>query len=272
MSNNSTIRREYESLWDKGFGAKYKVTKVLKPYESEEVSFEKLAHFVPMKGEKYDSSEIRLMLIGRAVNGWFDADVNTKSEYGNYIEQLLINDNGKFDWIIEENGVLYNKNDLGSKGDYRLSSPFWDYSKSIFKILINDKKPDKYQEILSDARWVDYIVWTNLYKIAPTYMDNPDKEMIKLQQAECINILKYEIERYKPTHILAFTGWNDWFCNFAELMSECNFIGTNVMRGKNKNSIYLEAVGKIGDAKVIVTCRPENRNKEQFLNDVCKEI
>ena len=139
MINNLEIRKEYERLWDKGYGKKYKVTKVVKPYEYEEVSFEKLAHFVPMKGSKCDSSEIKLMLVGRAVNGWFDADVNSKIEYGNYIEQLLANDNGQFDWVTDENGVLYNKNESGSKGDYRLSSPFWDYSKSIFKYLIEKK-------------------------------------------------------------------------------------------------------------------------------------
>ena len=272
MSNNLAIRKEYEHLWDNGYEKKYKVTKVVKPYEYEEVSFEKLAHFVPMKGVKYDSSEIKLMLVGRAVNGWFDADVKTKIEYGNYIERLLINDNGKFDWVTDENGVLYNKNESGSKGDYRLSSPFWDYSKSIFKYLIEKNKSDNYQEILSDTRWIDYIVWTNLYKIAPTHMDNPDEEMKKLQQEECINILKYEIERYKPTHILAFTGWNDWFCYFENLMTEHKVLGTNVARGKNKNSVYLEALGKIGNIKVAVTCRPENRNKKDFLEDVCKAL
>ena len=272
MNNNLQIKKEYECLWAKGSKRKYTVTKVLKPYESEEVTFAKLAHFVPMKGTRYDSSKIRFMLIGRAVNGWYDTNVNTQTEYGDYIEQLLISDNGKFGWVTDVKGVLYNRNDLGCKGDYCLSSPFWDYSKSIFKHIINKEKPEKYEEILSYTRWIDYIVWTNLYKIAPTYRGNPDEEMKKLQQKECINILKNEIEKYNPTHIIAFTGWEDWFCNFDTLMTEYKYIGTNVMKGKNKNSIYLEALGMIENTKVLVTCRPENRNKTQFLNDVYRVL
>ena len=31
-------------------------------------------------------------------------------------------------------------------------------------------------------------------------------------------------------------------------------------------------IRKIENIKVAVTCRPENRNKEQFLNDVCKAL
>ena len=243
-----TIKNLYQEIWGKGKHKNYIVTKTRTPYECEEVSFSGLAHFVPIKGCKYDCSKNRLMVIGRAVNGWYSGQAKSTEEYGEYVEKTL-NDTG-FKWVINKNGTLYNIEET-----YKLSSPFWNSIKAVLdRILDSD----------CDEKWVEHIVWTNLYKVAPTYMDNPDSKMKKIQQEECLEILKNEIELYKPTHILAITGWYEWLEDFADMFENIKIYGKNIASGKNKNDIYVEATAEYNSIPVVVVCRPEMRNKEEY--------
>jgi len=235
----------YRQIWKNGQDKKYDVIKV------ENVEFSKLAHFVPMEGTEYRKNQVRLLIIGRAVNGWADTNAKNEKDYEKEISNELTHKG--FDWVIEENGTLYNK-DGDNKGDYCLSSPFWNVSKRIYECLTNTE---------ATGKWVENIAWTNLYKIAPTNTGNPYGEMIKIQKRECIDMLKAEIEYFEPTHILAMTGWQWWMENFKEIFEKLEEIKTE---GKK----YLEYVGRIGNIPIAVACRPEWKPKEEYVSDVMK--
>ena len=119
-------------------------------------------------------------------------------------------------------------------------------------------------------RWVDYVAWTNLYKIAPLDTGNPTTTMMKKQLTACKNILKAEIELFSPTHILFITGYEWWFENFKDIF-DINFgnIKKNEYRGNNKNLFFAETNALTSDGiKIVVACRPEFRDENLYVKDV----
>lgn len=44
-------------------------------------------HFVTMKGTKYDAQDIKLMIIGRAPNGWDSLPVDSAEAFGDKAEE-----------------------------------------------------------------------------------------------------------------------------------------------------------------------------------------
>lgn len=66
--------------------------------------------------------------------------------------------------------------------------------------------------------------------------------------------------------ILFMTGW-DWLNGFTDLFQETAYFGRNCLRGKNTNSIYVEGTARIGNAKAVIMCRPEYRNKGKYVQD-----
>ena len=61
-----------------------------------------LSTFVPMKGFRYDSEEIKLMVVGRATNGW-KKEINI-DQRNTFIRDAMekLDNPCRFSWIIEE--------------------------------------------------------------------------------------------------------------------------------------------------------------------------
>lgn len=236
-------------------------------YNCKDISdFDTSAHFVSIKGALYESSDIRFMLVGRATNEWGSLFTNTAEIFGMDAERQF-NDSHRFCWIEDIKGSLYSAYDREKpiKKRYCLDKKhYWTYSKEIFKRLTR-------MELLSPV-WQEHIVWTNLYKIAPNSgngINNPDEQLKKAQLATCKKILNREIELYRPTHILIFSGYDDWFEPFADIFSEVKDSGIrNIQKGPNKNYEYVEATAKFGDSKVVISCRPDYRDKDRFVEQI----
>lgn len=226
-------------------------------------AFEQLSHFAGMKGTKYDDQKIRLLIVGRAVNGWGSLDISSPDKFAEHACNKIKNEH--FNWIVSENGVL--RNDFKSENGYYWldKSSFWRVSKKIWETLTDniDFKNS------NDDKWTDYIAWTNLYKVAPADMGNPTTAMCRKQLDACKEILRAELEFFKPTHILFVTDYQWWFKDFEDVF-DVNFIvnGINKYRGE-KNNIFAEAYATTNDGtKVVVACRPEMRDEEAYVEDV----
>lgn len=121
------------------------------------------------------------------------------------------------------------------------------------------------EEVHEEEIWQKNIAWSNLYKVSPKDCDNPSWEDRRLQQEVCKEIMKKELSIYQPTHILIISGYA-WFEPFAELFSDVVDTGKrNVSKGKNKNTVYVEGTAKYGNARVVIACRPEWRDKEGYV-------
>lgn len=221
------------------------------------------AHFVSMQGKYFSNNERKFMLIGRATNGWGSLDVLSKQDFGIDAESQF-NSLKRWSWIESVNGILYSTYDREEKNLTKRycidKKPYWTYTKAIWEQLPG--------MIHSDEIWMENIAWSNLYKVSPSQSNNPDWNSQEIQRKACIEILKKELEAYKPTHILAITGY-DWFKPFSILFDDVYDIGKrNILRGKNKNEVYVEGIATYETAKVVIACRPEWRDRIKFVSSV----
>ncbi len=255
------MRKCYERFYDAFNG------KVFRYNKSKE--FNDLAYFVPMEGSKYcnckdyQGTGLRLMLVGRAVNGWNKMNAQNKIDFITEINNQFNNN------ILDKAITLNAKGRLcfNPKSRYTLTrSPFWRTAKKIWEGLVRGANP-------AEPKWIENIVWSNLYKVSPYKTDNtsktanPTKMMCDLQQLICRNLLKEEIEFYKPTHILLVTDWN-WIADYKEN----SFLSVFLTHEKTEDryvvgTAWYECCNGV-KIPVVITCRPEGNNETAFVNDV----
>ena len=232
------------------------------PQDSQE-----LVPFVSVKGRRYSSEQpVRLMLIGRAVNGWEPLPSPNATDFVNAVIATSQSD-GFANWLdSDERGELFSRHTAETEPRYYLNkSPFWRTAKAIWHGL-NDCPDNK--------RWIDSIVWSNLYKLAPRNGGNPSNALCSKQAESCRKILKGEIETYLPTHILMITGW-EWFnhssdsYDFSRLFNEVTLIGRN----RRENDVFVEGTALFSlpnsiSIPAVVACRPEGRPEKKYVEQV----
>ena len=224
---------------------------------------DQLSHFVGMKGKYYDAQKTRLLIVGRAVNGWWSLDTSSADSFVSGVTKELIQQG--FDWIKCDNGLLRNDELEDGKYYWLNKSPFWRTNKEIW---MNLSKNNNFIDS-EDNRWVDYIAWTNLYKVAPKKTGNPTAAMSKSQLEACKSILEAEIEYFNPTHILFVTGY-EWFEKFKDrFVAPFANVTKNVYRGVNKNLSFAETSDTTSNGiKIVVACRPEYRDEDLYVQDI----
>lgn len=70
---------------------------------------------------------------------------------------------------------------------------------------------------INSRDWPSYIVWTNLYKIAPDKAGNPSRALMKIQREIAGKIFLEEILQWRPKKILFLTRL-DWAEPFLSLV------------------------------------------------------
>ncbi|MBE6036272.1 MAG: hypothetical protein E7223_01420 [Clostridiales bacterium] len=211
-------------------------------------------HFV---GNLYPESSLRLMVVGRAVNGWdVDAESCTSLEAA---LNMVFRQEDRFEDVAKDK-IVYIDSQTGKEKSYRYSnSRFW---KLIRHILEQSGESENYHQ---------RILWSNLYKVAPYTTGNPSWGLIKPQMQIYIDLLVKEIRLYKPSHILFITGMdylNPWpnEPQFGETLG----IGT---RNQTKFFDSKFEVGEFEGSKIVVCERPENKSDEaiaQMARDILK--
>lgn len=273
MNNSEEIKKCYEEIYNGCIGKQFKRCK-------EKFTLDQLSHFTAMSGPEYGENGFKkMMLIGRAVNGWMKyQDINDAEDFGQKSLDAMIK--SKFSWVVqdkngkglrngpEDDSTMKNESEKRADDYYYLDkSPFWRVAKNIFS---------KVTGIDSNGKWVDYIAWSNLYKVSFYDTGNPSWKMMKAQLSGCRNLLKQEIETYQPDFILMVVGW-DWFelFNNGSIFQSVKFIDRNKYKGNDTNGVYVEAtavyVSGTKEIPVIITCRPEFRDETKFVEDVLKE-
>lgn len=223
-----------------------------------------LSHFAGCKGEKYDGSAVRLLIVGRAVNGWSQFCVNSAEDFAeDAIRQF---EDEPLVWVYDET-----KECLGNGNGYFLNkSPFWRTSKEIWKTISNNAD---YIDTPGE-QWTDYIAWTNLYKVAPPDTGNPTTTMRKNQREACREILAAEVSALNPTHILFVTGYEGWFDEFEDIF-HAEFVPApdNQYQENGQKNIYAEATAVTDDnIKIVVACRPEFRDETAYIEEICEKF
>ena len=203
-----------------------------------EIQKQGLSLHIPMIGKCYtEQNEIRLMWIGRAINGWDDSDFFNLplNDYLSKVEELK-DDLTRFSWM------------KGYKFIRR--SQFWRTCRLLHQKLNASATP-------ADD-WFEEIIWTNLYNVAPHNGGNPSKKLCEAQKQINGELLKKQIALFNPTHIVFVTD-DDWFIDFAHLFPQ-------MVSGSSVNGAIVRT-GFIGKSKALVTKRPEYRFTDQKFTD-----
>jgi hypothetical protein len=213
-----------------------------------------LTLFVATKG-RYASG--KLMVVGRAVNGWCDewspniATIKEEREKiveSAYQECLFINDECPMKWVSDKWGI-------SEPGTYTYNtkrSAFWRVIRQVAgRLGIADIETDD---------WPSHLIWSNLYKIAPFKGGNPSEKLCDLQYDQCVKCLKQEIRDWKPRRILFLTGLG-WA---KELLEDLQQI--------EKSKGYVEAAGELitgkHKAKVVVVPHPQGKPESQIVDEI----
>ncbi len=190
-----------------------------------------------MVGKEYKNTDFKLLVVGRAINGW-DNEWKKETSVDEYAEKVLEMGKNEFQWtkVIDFNSG-YNVN----------NSSFWRVSRKIL---------EKISEC-NDNAWISKIAWSNLYKVSKSSGGNPSDKLCSLQLETCKKILLKEIREIKPDLILFITDMN-WFKDF-------NIEEFEIEENSGETVI---AYGKYESSKIIVTKRPEGKKEEKFVDDV----
>ena len=212
-----------------------------------------LATLVPMRGSRYESQEVKLMVIGRALNGWFKPNKDCINESSKYVKDAMekLTREDRFVWMQdkEENGNA-------------IIRPFWNYTKDVLKHLRNCDD--------IEADWYETIAWANLFPISFNSKGNPSNALKYAQFPVAKKLLQEQITFFNPSHVLIISGWEDWFVLQKSKKYQFNE-NVQFLPDVNKKCVDDEVVkgsGIFGNSLVVVTRRPEFYNKEKFVNAV----
>ena len=205
--------------------------------------------FCAQWGEDYQEGGI--MFVGRAVNDWkTQGDRNTEGMFtvGSPNQIYMCDDQVK--WVEDK--------------QYYKTSAFWRVVKSIAQQLSKDEKG-----------WYKHIVWSNLYKLSPTGGGNPSYTLREIQFETCLNILKVELENFKPKFVVLLNG-PEWYADFLRELSGCDELGSvniDIVDSKFWNkSNYMIYVYKIGETYFIGSEHPQGKPEAEHIKVIMEMI
>jgi hypothetical protein len=216
--------------------------------------------FYPQIGKEYHKQELKLMFVGRCLNGWdFDGGKrNLTDDFDSSIKST-----------IEESIKNCNRFPVENGYDWKKHTAFW---RVISEITKNKCQANK-------DNWIDKIAWSNMYKISPAKngskgTHNPNKAETLVLYESMFKLLKEEIDILNPDYVIMIVqrgkGLNDdWAGDFCEKTLK------NVEKIKFDNSDSIDKIFQYKETQVIVTVRPERKKgltNKKFVEDIVKVI
>lgn len=214
------------------------------------------AHFVAVEGSDYRTSPVRLMVVGRAVNGWVTLPSHSAEAFGAAAREK--SEQAGFTWVTGEGDNMRSLHDE----NYRLNrSPFWRITRRILAGLCGRD---------AGGRWIERIAWSNLYKVSPRSGGNPSNALCRSEIIPCRAILSEEIERLSPTHIFMPVGWR-WFhsderYDFSQLFCDAERSGAENGTAVEGTAQYLLHNGLY--VPTVIASRPEFRREGPYVEEV----
>lgn len=219
---------------------------------------EKIAGLAPLVGSNYTSSRSKLLVCGRAVNGWKSLDLS-RSDADIYEMMCNIHPEDRvhgceLNWI--KRSRLNWDNNIKNGYNYRKSS-FWNGTRDVLKALEGGSE-------MAKKNWPSLLAWSNIYKISPAKTGNPNNELRRIQIPQCKVILQKEIELLQPKNILFITG--DWGKNILHSLGIWpDYKSKNIVLFANTVTFLWK--NKL-TANVVVVIRPERQKRNKWVKDV----
>lgn len=230
------------------------------------------------KGELYDKATTKIMYVGHAVNGWGELDISKCITLEKTVEAIL-NQEGALDTFVNDSGYPYIKKN-GTQGVYyHINYNFLRLIKHILEFQGESDSPTTRESWYNDSReWNKKFVWSNLYCIAPACGGNPTDKFIKMGMEQYTEMIKAQIEKYKPD-VVIFCPLKGYFIPWEKERSFDEILDL-YQSFDDKGPII--GKGKLGATHIIVCKRPDARGNSRedvlemakiisdYINDICK--
>ena len=227
--------------------------KILRPVSeaANQLPKEKVVGFMATKGNLYNR---KLMVVGRAVNGWTDDTIlpsqltepDKRRRYSKIVKRN--SSKGNFSEDAKACPMKWVQDYWQNPEGYRtIDSAFWRVIRQVMEGL----------EIASENDpWSTYLVWSNLYKVAPAKGGNPGNGLCHVQLRGCKSLFDTELNIYRPSRVLLLAGW-DWAKDFVK--SDCR---------KHNNAGFVEATGRRRRTRIVVAKHPQGKREAEWVTDV----
>ena len=203
-------------------------------------------------GDQYRRENVRLMIVGRAVNGWevdFENCSSCEAAVKSVLEQTNRMDDFAKDYTVDEAGKKY----------FYAKSSFLRMMKQMTAAFAG-----------TDENWQRRIAWSNLFKIAPRNGGNPSWKMIRDDIPLYRELLEQEIMLCKP-NVVVFTTDMNFFDPYPGSKKYESFLPLMKEEKPGIESKYICAAGsfaKDDSIKMIVCKRPERRPVSKLVQDI----
>lgn len=210
--------------------------------------------FTGQNGSRYDG---RLMVVGRAVNGWENSHDPIEWRNPAYrlaaLDKALEHDqHSKLDWVADLWKSEPTSQDKKAYSTRR--SAYWRVIRQIVERLEPAQIPD---------RWPSHLSWTNLYKVAPVHTGNPSASLARVQLDSAATVLRCELETQAPRRVLFLTG-HDWFDPFSRQLGFRELTRTASRLTQSAGFIALAGVR----VPVVVARHPQGKPEWEYVNQV----
>lgn len=214
-----------------------------------------LSSFLSMKGDLYDA---KLMIVGRAVNGWrttWNPEEKAPTDAMSLSEETL-KDVTRLNrcpmlWVTD---IWNGKKNSTDKYKTRTSA-YWRVAKKTAKGLK-----------MSDVRnndWPSFLVWSNLYKLSHSKRGNPSEKLQKIQFEACAELLSLELKIYKPKNLLMLTGLN-WAKPFL--------VKLGIPFQKPSDTTYVEGVAQFDGTKIVIAQHPQGKKEGLLVGEAISKF
>lgn len=111
--------------------------------------------------------------------------------------------------------------------------------------------------------WSSKLVWSNLYKIAPSERENPSQQEKEFQQEKSLELVRRELDEIQPLYCIVLTNLS-WWLPFGEDLKtkKLPFV---------KNSV-IESVEKYENTTIIVASRPFTGNSTNHAGKILEVL
>ncbi|AWC22663.1 hypothetical protein CO731_02127 [Aminobacter sp. MSH1] len=225
------------------------------------LSDSRLSGFLAMKGGSYDGD---LMWVGRAVNGWgplgrTPSELDAIGAVDGFVQQTFesVTKPGSEDhacpmrWVTDHWGS--DKHRYNTK-----TSAFWRTARRVLAETC---------EVAAEAvDWPSRLIWSNLYKIAPTAGGNPGGKLAAVQLNGCRRLLALEVTTYRPRRLVFATGM-DWAHAFLDpaMFHQTSKDSDPVVSG----DILVEGMAT---GRFVVAKHPMGKDENRWVAEVTKAL